>query len=366
MTVVLLCQISLCFIQLTQAQIFNDPISTITTTSANHHLQNVAPGDVVEDRQYWYSNTNNNFGGYNPQLTFNQFNPGGNWQGGYGGGGGMAYQPQQQPQWNPWQQQQMQPPSNQDASRFEASSYYYPQNQQQQLNRGEDNQQGVTPPTVSSFEALHCGHSNPTPLQISRAKRSLTFRKRKSTPATVPTVATTETAPSGSSTPTFDNAQSEERIVGGRVTNVNFWPWQISLRQGNMHFCGGSIIARHFIITAAHCFDNRSRNVNDWVVYAAKSKLRNGERGEIGPLHISSIIIHPDYGRVKPYDSDLAIIQLITPLNYSNTVYPICLPNNGNIARVGSECFVTGFGKTMRKQFHVFFILPRMYIFALI
>lgn len=43
------------------------------------------------------------------------------------------------------------------------------------------------------------------------------------------------------------------RIVGGVDATLGQFPHQISLRQSGSHICGGSIISRDFILTAAHC-----------------------------------------------------------------------------------------------------------------
>ena len=50
----------------------------------------------------------------------------------------------------------------------------------------------------------------------------------------------------------------KDKIVGGEVVDITEHPWTVSLRNvvvGISHFCGGSILNREWILTAAHCLD---------------------------------------------------------------------------------------------------------------
>merc|ERR1712215_80895 len=46
---------------------------------------------------------------------------------------------------------------------------------------------------------------------------------------------------------------ADGRIIGGEEAPPHEFPWQISLRNLGSHICGGSIINKNQVITAAHC-----------------------------------------------------------------------------------------------------------------
>ncbi|KAH1015641.1 hypothetical protein HUJ04_006991 [Dendroctonus ponderosae] len=45
----------------------------------------------------------------------------------------------------------------------------------------------------------------------------------------------------------------ENRIVGGRPTGINHYPWIARIVYDGHFHCGGSLVAESYVLTAAHC-----------------------------------------------------------------------------------------------------------------
>lgn len=137
------------------------------------------------------------------------------------------------------------------------------------------------------------------------------------------------------------------RVVGGSEVPDNRYPWMAALLRRDENnasegqFCGGSLIASRWILTAAHCFQNEQGNTDlraaDVSVLIGRQNLsKNG--GEI--INVSRIIEHPSY-RANGYP-DLALVELAAQSN----AQAIQIPSRNNpVPNVGETATVTGWGQ---------------------
>ena len=127
-------------------------------------------------------------------------------------------------------------------------------------------------------------------------------------------------------------------IFGGEdVTNPNKFPWMVQIRiceyqdqyicQSILsNFCGGSIISKRAILTAAHCVKGVQAHETQVVLGTTTRKYQSQFLS-----NVNSIIIHPSYEKGS---NDIAIIILSDDMEYSDAIKPISLPSQESYLKV--------------------------------
>nr|XP_046150116.1 transmembrane protease serine 5-like isoform X1 [Oncorhynchus gorbuscha] len=136
------------------------------------------------------------------------------------------------------------------------------------------------------------------------------------------------------------------RIIGGVEATLGRWPWQVSLYYSNRHTCGGTIITSQWVVTAAHCVHNyRLPQVSSWVVYAGIVTRSSAKMSQYIGYPVEKILYNKNYNP-RSHDNDIALMKLRTPLNFSDTIRPICLPQYERDLPGGTQCWISGWGYT--------------------
>ena len=141
------------------------------------------------------------------------------------------------------------------------------------------------------------------------------------------------------------------RILSGTAVNSKItYPWQISLRRKNnfsgiiYHICGGTIISKDKVITAAHCtFGTFPDQLS---LAAGVLDIYNEPNGE-SVHNIKEIINHNEfnlYNIQAGHDISILVLAEGSSFTWSAAIRPVCLPNfKADLVRY-TKCVTTGWG----------------------
>uniref|UniRef100_H3B747 Serine protease 56 n=1 Tax=Latimeria chalumnae TaxID=7897 RepID=H3B747_LATCH len=131
------------------------------------------------------------------------------------------------------------------------------------------------------------------------------------------------------------------RIIGGNQVAPGEWPWVVSIRLNGELMCGGVLVGRKWVITAAHCFTGNGNELY-WSVAVGEYNLsKKDETEEI--MQVNRIIAHPKFNQ-KTFNNDIALVELTLPAPVSDQINFVCLPGSWADPKIGTSCYITGWG----------------------
>ncbi len=110
---------------------------------------------------------------------------------------------------------------------------------------------------------------------------------------------------------------TEQRILHGADTTIEKNPWQVAIvaavvpQNSRAQFCGGSIIARRWVLTAAHCVDNKTKSTQI-AILAGTATLSGGDHRI--PVAENGIVVHEHWDKVT-HNFDIALIHAASDLD---------------------------------------------------
>jgi len=142
-------------------------------------------------------------------------------------------------------------------------------------------------------------------------------------------------------TPNF--LADNQYIIGGQVASPGQLPWQVSI-QDTGHYCGGTLLSKDWVLTAAHCFGGGTAGLS---VVVGALNIKTGSTASQQRLQVAKVFIHPGYVAFS-HKNDIALIKLSSSAKLDDHVSAACLPTKKteSLYQPGSLVTISGWGKT--------------------
>lgn len=147
---------------------------------------------------------------------------------------------------------------------------------------------------------------------------------------------------------------------GWQDTKPGSWPWTALLHFdafGDIEACMGTLIDKEWVLATSHCLHLGPYTLQPQFI---KVELGVYYRGEGKPkpklLNVKRVVIHNSFkADLNKLSSNIALLQLSQPVNFTENILPICLPTRQEVERFavrGNKGVVIGWGKGVDHRIH--------------
>jgi len=143
---------------------------------------------------------------------------------------------------------------------------------------------------------------------------------------------------------------ASSRIVGGKEVNPKYrLPYQAlvypTVDGVGSFLCGGTIVNKRYIITAAHCTEYKGATITNVKVAIGEHNTCDGVTNEGGSwISAKRVINHPNYAN---FDNDIAILELSEDITFTANIKPACLPTSATKDYSDLASTISGWGGTI-------------------
>lgn len=135
-------------------------------------------------------------------------------------------------------------------------------------------------------------------------------------------------------------------VHGGKDAELGAYPFMVALFRDNVRvlnfWCGGTLIARRVVLSAAHCFYNLLLDTH-YVARIGGVNISDVSSGTFVERQVESVHVHPDYDERLHYN-DVALLFLNRSVLPAHIRFPFaCLPEAGSVPDQ-NEATVLGWG----------------------
>lgn len=131
------------------------------------------------------------------------------------------------------------------------------------------------------------------------------------------------------------------RIIGGDETQPGEFPWAVSVKLNDQPICGGSLIDKSWILTAAHCVVGY--NPKNLTIRLGAYRIKDSGESQTIDQPVSMFVVHKEYSMPRPFSNDIALLKMTESVDFTDYIIPICLPTEDQVSTSTSSVVINDY-----------------------